>query len=240
MSREASESLLTIGQVVEHLQRYSSEITVSKLRFWEHKGLITPQRTPGGHRLYSADSVERLRFIVELRIQRRLPLSTVKAVLKRLEQDPAYRFVAIERSLYAEDFDPAFRPLSRSEAAAQAGLTEEQVTELEEAGLIVSCPKTGSFDEEAVQMLPVLAGLLDLGLTPQDLAFYVHWAQKVVEYEHTLFAGLCQNGDGEAGTETEAERMARYRRFRELVGPLQRLLYLSYLRQAVHDLLDKG
>ncbi len=31
----------------------------------------------------------------------------------------------------------------------------------------------------------------------------------------------------------EAKKVARYRRFRELVGPLQRLLYLSYLRRAI-------
>ena len=181
MNQDTNEPLLTIGQVVERLQERFPEVTVSKLRFWEREGLIVPQRTPGGHRLYCPANLERLLLIVELRIHRRLPLSTVKALLKRLEEDPTYRFIVMERTLYAEPFDPTFSPLSRIEAAEKAGLTEKQMVELEKKGLVLSCPKTGTFDEEAVQVLLVLAGLLNLGLTPEALAFYAHWAQEVVE-----------------------------------------------------------
>lgn len=37
------------------------------LRLWERERLIKPARTPGGHRLYSSDDLQRLRQIVRLR-----------------------------------------------------------------------------------------------------------------------------------------------------------------------------
>ena len=34
------------------------------LHLWEREGLISPQRTPGGHRFYTAEDLERLHQIV--------------------------------------------------------------------------------------------------------------------------------------------------------------------------------
>jgi MerR family transcriptional regulator, copper efflux regulator len=50
---------LTIGQVAEQ-----AAVGVETVRFYEREGLIpSPPRTPAGYRQYSADTVERLRFI---------------------------------------------------------------------------------------------------------------------------------------------------------------------------------
>ena len=39
-------------------------IPVATIRNWEERyGTIVPERSPGGHRLYSRDQVEQLRFI---------------------------------------------------------------------------------------------------------------------------------------------------------------------------------
>ncbi|RMF26616.1 MAG: MerR family transcriptional regulator, partial [Chloroflexi bacterium] len=168
---------------------------------------------------------------LELRTHRRLPLETIRALLQRMEADPTYRFLVVEQLLHEDAFAPDFHPLSRTEAAAQAGLTEAQVRELEALGLVLPCPKTGRFDEEAVHLLRVLAGLLEMGFTPEDLHFYARWAQEVARHERALFADLCQDGSD------EAEKVARYQRFRELAGPLLRLLHLNYLRRTLYDLL---
>lgn len=39
---------------------------IQNLRVYERRGLLTPDRTPGGSRLYSADDVDRLRRIRDL------------------------------------------------------------------------------------------------------------------------------------------------------------------------------
>ena len=56
------------------------------LRIYENKGLVRPQRTPGGTRLYSEDDIERLRIIQRLTTEVGLNLAGVELVL-RLEDE---------------------------------------------------------------------------------------------------------------------------------------------------------
>jgi MerR family transcriptional regulator/heat shock protein HspR len=56
------------------------------LRLYENKGLVRPQRTPGGTRLYSEADVERLRIIQRLTTEVGLNLAGVEIVL-RLEDE---------------------------------------------------------------------------------------------------------------------------------------------------------
>jgi MerR family transcriptional regulator/heat shock protein HspR len=52
------------------------------LRLYENKGLVRPQRTPGGTRLYSEQDVERLRIIQRLTTELGLNLAGVELVLR--------------------------------------------------------------------------------------------------------------------------------------------------------------
>jgi MerR family transcriptional regulator/heat shock protein HspR len=56
------------------------------LRMYETKGLVRPQRTPGGTRLYSEADVERLRIVQRLTTELGLNLAGVELVL-RLEDE---------------------------------------------------------------------------------------------------------------------------------------------------------
>jgi len=56
------------------------------LRIYENKGLVRPQRTPGGTRLYSEDDIDRLRIIQRLTTEVGLNLAGVELVL-RLEDE---------------------------------------------------------------------------------------------------------------------------------------------------------
>jgi len=66
------------------------------LRIYENKGLVRPQRTPGGTRLYSESDIERLRIIQRLTTGLGLNLAGVELVL-RLEDELRKAHVQIER-----------------------------------------------------------------------------------------------------------------------------------------------
>jgi MerR family transcriptional regulator/heat shock protein HspR len=66
------------------------------LRMYETKGLVRPQRTPGGTRLYSEADVERLRIVQRLTTELGLNLAGVELVL-RLEDELRKAHVQIER-----------------------------------------------------------------------------------------------------------------------------------------------
>ena len=66
------------------------------LRMYETKGLVRPQRTPGGTRLYSEADVERLRIIQRLTSELGLNLAGVELVLS-LENELRKAHLQIER-----------------------------------------------------------------------------------------------------------------------------------------------
>ena len=66
------------------------------LRISEQKGLVRPQRTPGGPRLYSDADVERLRIIQRLTTELGLNLAGVELVL-RLEDELRRAHAQIDR-----------------------------------------------------------------------------------------------------------------------------------------------
>jgi MerR family transcriptional regulator/heat shock protein HspR len=66
------------------------------LRIYEQKGLVRPQRTAGGTRLYSESDVERLRVIQRLTTELGLNLAGVELVL-RLEDELRKAHTRIER-----------------------------------------------------------------------------------------------------------------------------------------------
>jgi DNA-binding transcriptional MerR regulator len=58
---EAGRPLFSIGAVARML-----DLSAATIRTWESRyGLVTPQRSEGGQRLYSRDQVEQLRFVRE-------------------------------------------------------------------------------------------------------------------------------------------------------------------------------
>lgn len=82
----ADEGFLTIGKVVKRLQAQYPELSVSKVRYLEEEGLVTPRRTPGGYRLYSQRDIDRLERILHLQKTRFLPLAVIRGMLERDEE----------------------------------------------------------------------------------------------------------------------------------------------------------
>jgi DNA-binding transcriptional MerR regulator len=73
-----STRMLRIGEVVRRLSAEFPDISISKIRFLEDEGLLTPQRTRGGYRLFSEDDLERLTTILRLQRDEFLPLRVIR------------------------------------------------------------------------------------------------------------------------------------------------------------------
>ncbi|GBD10037.1 putative HTH-type transcriptional regulator [Candidatus Thermoflexus japonica] len=228
---DQEERLWTIGEVVHHLQQRFPDVTPSKLRYWEKAGLIRPRRTQGGHRLYCPMDVERLALILNLRARHRLPLPVVRALLDRLEEDPALNLGAVEALLQVlqESGGEKLVALTAEEAARRAGISMEQLRRMEALGLLPD----GKSDEERrynledVALMRVVRDLEAMGITCQNLAFYVRLVRAQVRHDLSLYTPLVGDLD------TDAERIGRFRELHRLIQTLIGLLYRKYVRRAL-------
>ena len=89
-------------------------VTIPKIRFLEDKGLIKPERTPAGYRKFSADDVQRLRYVLRMQRDHYLPLKVIREHLD-----------AIDRGLEPPPIEPVV-PTVPKVALAADGLPERR------------------------------------------------------------------------------------------------------------------
>lgn len=85
-----TEQYLSIGEVLALLAEEFPDVTISKIRFLESQGLITPERTASGYRKFTKPEVDRLRFILREQKDNFLPLRVIR---DRLEGETSDGFL---------------------------------------------------------------------------------------------------------------------------------------------------
>jgi DNA-binding transcriptional MerR regulator len=171
---------LTIGEVLSQLRTDFPDITISKIRFLESEGLITPERTASGYRKFSSGDVSRLRYVLAQQRDHYLPLRVIKDQLDAIDRGlrppgpggvPRVPHLSLaDGTPTAADFQQAAASLrmSRDELLHAAGLREEQLTELEQFGLIQTV-SADRYDDDALAVAQVVAALARFGLEGRHL-----------------------------------------------------------------------
>ena len=159
---------LSIGEVLTLLKREFPDITISKIRFLESEGLISPERTASGYRRFSDRDVSQLRAVLVMQRDQYLPLKVIREQLD--EHGPEAPVAVAGTGLRADDFRAGAGKvrLTRGELAEQAGLPEPYVAQLESAGLVWATP-AGHYDADALAIASVVARLAEFGVEARHL-----------------------------------------------------------------------
>ncbi len=121
-------SYLSIGEVLGLLLEEFPDVTISKIRFLESQGLISPERTSSGYRKFYDDDVELLRVILTEQRLNYLPLRVIKDRLETGEIDPTGEHLRNHDST-EQGIDPTpAHPTGRVAAALAAGSNEFEQT----------------------------------------------------------------------------------------------------------------
>ena len=158
---------LSIGEVLTLMKREFPDITVSKIRFLESEGLITPERTPSGYRRFADRDIEQLRAILTMQRDQYMPLKVIREHLESGGEQPA---PIAGTGLRPEDFRPGAGRvrLTRGELAEQTGLSESFIGQLEDGGLVWATP-AGHYDEDALSIATVVSRLAAFGVEARHL-----------------------------------------------------------------------
>ena len=95
----------SIGEILDDLRGDFPDISVSKIRFLESQGLITPERSPSGYRQFTESDLELLRWILRQQRDHYLPLKVIRRRLK--EGDGPGSEVDVSTSAETEGQAPA-------------------------------------------------------------------------------------------------------------------------------------
>lgn len=181
---------ITIGEVVEHLQEKYPDLSISKVRFLEEEGLVSPDRTAGGYRKFSTADVKRLELVLKLQKEHFMPLAVIREKLAEYDKGrvPAEleQVVARAEAMVLPLEDAQTVPVSK--APDLLGLPEVFIRELAEFGLIELVDGNHGKEISAtdVGIAHACWDLRRFGVEPRHLRIYETFAER----EATFFSQI--------------------------------------------------
>jgi DNA-binding transcriptional MerR regulator len=234
---------MSIGAVLDLLRPDFPDVTISKIRFLEAEGLVTPQRAASGYRRFTAYDCARLRFILTAQRDQYLPLKVIKAQLDDQPDGelpltgspygvPRLVTVGDGASAEAESVAVATSParLSREDLLDRSGVDDDLLTALLKAGVITTGPG-GFFDDHAVVILQCARALADYGVEPRHLRAFRSAADRQSDLIAQIAGPLVKAG--KTGSRDRADDLARE------VAALAITLHTSLIKSAVRDVLHR-
>jgi DNA-binding transcriptional MerR regulator len=182
---------LTIGEVVQRLQGTYPDLSISKVRFLEEEGLVSPERTAGGYRKFSQADVARVEMILRLQKDHFLPLAVIRE--KLADFDRGRIPTELQRSpvgmtdplpLVAEEDGP----FALEDAQPSLGIPASFVRELAEFNLVSITREDGAevIERADVQIVHAAWDLRKYGVEPRHLRMYENFSER----ESALFAQI--------------------------------------------------
>ena len=135
MSSRAAEQQ-SIGEVITVLRDEFPELSVSKIRFLEGQGLIEPERSASGYRLFSPEDVQRIAFILREQRDNYLPLKVIKSRLASWDRGDEPTDVTSSGPPPESYFASSGLSMTSEELAKAAGLSARHLRELVDHGLL--------------------------------------------------------------------------------------------------------
>lgn len=234
---------LSIGEVLETIQAEFPDVSISKIRFLEAEGLITPERTGSGYRKFFDGDVKRLRFILALQRDHFLPLKVIRERLIDFEANGEARAPAAPAKAKGKGGKTAAAPvsevplapapalsdvsLSRPELMKASGLTDDQLTGIEEFGILNAGQE--HYDGNDLTVAKAAKGLFEFGIEPRHLRMYRQLADREATFIEQIVAPVALKKD------RDAQRQAAHST--QILMQLSRSLREAMLRSGLRDLL---
>ena len=213
---------LRIGEVVRRLRDEFPDISISKIRFLEDEGLLSPQRTGGGYRLFADHDVERLVTILRLQRDEFLPLRVIRDQLA----DPG---AAERRRRRPATLGERVELIDIEELERRSGVSSDLLKELEDYGLLAPVGTGGDkrYPETDADVAAVCAQLTRFGVDGRHLRTF----RTATDRESALLEQLIAPALRSRNNERRATGLSDLQSLTELAQELTALLLWREVRE---------
>lgn len=226
-----SQEYFSIGEVVKRLQLNYPDLSVSKIRYLEEEGLISPRRSASGYRKFSPGDIERLEKILYLQKSYFYPLSVIKEELLR-EQDAnraktQVREAKVPLPMGAED---KLHPIDHIPDLIGVDISfVRQLAEFSLIELTLSPKGLNLVDGRDLALIKAAFELKRYGVQPRHLKSYVIGVHR----ESPIFEAVLSNLVGKQNQELTEEMRQRFEETLESMESLTQAVHSSLLKKEV-------
>lgn len=226
----AKSKTMSIGVVLEQLRKEFPDVTISKIRFLESEGLVTPQRTASGYRRFTAEDVDRLRYVLVTQRDNYLPLKVIRQQLEAMDSGQVTALLMAGKTdtiVAPESFKaPVATRLTDQDVAAQAEVSVETVAELVDAKLLTP-DAAGFFTADDVAIARTADALRGFGLDSRHLTSVRNQARRQADL-------IVQAAQPEAASRAEGATQ-RAEELAQQISALMVSLDAAVIRAALRD-----
>jgi DNA-binding transcriptional MerR regulator len=223
---------LSIGEVLVNLKPEFPDVTISKIRFLESEGLISPERTASGYRKFYDQDVERLRSILRLQRDEYLPLKVIRDRLDAGGDGSGPSRPAIVDVTDDDVVQPATDlQMTAGELATATGVDVKVVEDLEAYGMLR--PRRDGeakfYSGHDLVVLRIVKDFFKYGVEPRHLTMYRHFADREAAFFQAIILPVLRQRNPDA-RRTAAESLTDLSRTaRKLKSALLRSNLRDYL-----------
>jgi DNA-binding transcriptional MerR regulator len=237
MTASRSRDYMTIGELVENLTPAHPDLTISKVRFLEDEGLVTPERTAGGYRKFSTSDVARVDLIVRLQKEHFLPLSVIREKLKDFDKGKVpeeLRPMVTRPESVAQPFETG-EPVLLEDVPSALGFPVSFVRELAEFGLVrlAKGERGDELPRVDVQIAHTCWDMRAYGVDPRHLRMY----ETAAEREASLFQQILMPAYRHRTAETRQRLLESVSELMRLTDELKRALARRAVADAFEDVV---
>lgn len=210
-STDGDGTTMPISGVLDALIGDFPDISISKIRFLESRGLVTPERAPSGYRRFSDGDVERLRQILTMQRDHFLPLRVIRERLEADEGRPGASeagatggSVVLPSELSPRTSarfrapDPASDHLDAVDVARLAGLSAAELNELVRFGIVE--PEDGRYSRGELRVAKAAGAFLQRGIEARHLKAWRVAAEREAGMLEQIIAPLSRQNAPDATT----------------------------------------
>src|SRR5215475_10815758 len=215
--------LLTIGTVCALLKDEFPDVSISKIRYLEDQGLLTPRRTQAGYRLFSEDDVDRLQTILRLQRDEFLPLRVIREELAA--------GAGKERRRRRSVVGAGEEELGLDDLCERAGITPDRARELEDFGLLEPRVEDGQrlYAESDVDIAAACEALARFGIDARNLRAF----RTAADRESGLLEAVIAPALRSRNAERRQAALGDLQRLAQSAGELADLLLRRNVRRVV-------
>lgn len=202
--RGAEEGRWSIGAVLDRLRGEFPDVTISKIRFLESEGLVSPGRSASGYRQFSGEDLERLRFVLAAQRDHYLPLKVIKQQLDERDggsEGEGRPLVAVPSGAPEAPMVNKAR-LTREDLLTEAGIDSAMLSALEQYGIVRS-GAAGFYDTDAVDLARTASALTEFGIEPRHLRAFRAAADRETGLLQQIVDPVARQRDPDAAARAE-------------------------------------
>lgn len=162
---------LRIGELVKSLKKEFSNISVSKVRYLEDKGLINPERDSSGYRRYGETDVKQLRNILSTQRDEHLPL---EVIAQRLKNGSLKSKLPTKKGMFISNVETE-NHLTEKDLLKLSKITPGELKSLKAVGIFSPNSK---YSKDDLEVINAIKQLIAEGIEPRHLKFFKRAAEQ--------------------------------------------------------------